>query len=91
MSNTPFLTVFPDCAAMAAHAGGLEKASVTEVQVYMAEKRMNIRAWFSTMPSPAEIKEISELIREVYGLELVEIDPDYPNKAVVGHQLPAQR
>ena len=83
MSNTPFLTIFPDCAALAAYAGGLEKACVTEVQVYMAEKRMNIRAWFAAMPSPAEIKEISQLIREIYSLALVEIEPDYPNKPVL--------
>ena len=39
---------------------------------------MGISAWFSSMPSPAEISALSARIHQVYPVERVTIDADYP-------------
>ena len=76
--HTPFLTIFPECAPLGVMAGGLEKAYVTDVQIAAAEKTMTIKAWFSSMPSPAETSRLGEHISDVFGLRSAVIDPDYP-------------
>ena len=76
--HTPFLTIFPDCRDMENYAGGLEKAYIREVKISLEEKNMGISAWFSSMPSPAEISALSARIHQVYPVERVTIDADYP-------------
>ncbi len=76
--HTPFLTIFPGCASLAYGAGGLEKAYVTQVQVYAEQRRMIVSAWFAAMPSPAEQTSLIERLREDYDLEEVELKADYP-------------
>ena len=76
--HTPFLTIFPECAPLGVMAGGLEKAYVTDVQIAAAEKTMTIKAWFSSMPSPAETSRLGGHISDVFGLRSAVIDPDYP-------------
>ena len=76
--HTSFLTIFPGCGDYACFAGGLDKAYVTDVQIDRQSMSMAISAWFSTMPSPAEISNLSERLKEDYGLETVVFIPDYP-------------
>ena len=76
--HTPFLTVFPDCADLTNVAGGLEKSYVTDVQVDVRERSMSVCAWFSTMPSPVDIRSLSERLREDYALNGIALIPDYP-------------
>ena len=76
--HTSFLTIFPGCGDYACFAGGLDKAYVTDVQIDRQSMSMAIAAWFSTMPSPAEISNLSERLKEDYGLETVVFIPDYP-------------
>ena len=75
---TPFLTVFPGCEGLIASAGGLDKACVTDVQVDIRQRTVSIAARFAVMPSPVDIREISDCIRRDYGLSGVGIIPDYP-------------
>ncbi|MGI5976572.1 MAG: PolC-type DNA polymerase III [Candidatus Limivicinus sp.] len=82
--HTPFLSMFPDCAALKDAAGGLEKAYVTEVKINKNEKTMTVSAWFSLMPSIAETGELSSCIESSYGLDRVEINPDFPMPKVSG-------
>ncbi len=86
--HTSFLTIFPGCGDYAGFAGGLDKAYVTDVQIDRQALSMAISAWFSTMPSPAEISNLSERLKEDYGLETVVFIPDYPrpkNMAVASY------
>ena len=76
--HTPFLTIFPGCESLSTAAGGLEKAYVTDVQVDLKQRTLSIAAYFSTMPSPADIQRLSECIRRDYDLEGVGLIPDYP-------------
>ena len=76
--HTAFLTMFPGCARLRAAAGGLDQACVTEVRIHEAEGAMTVCARFAAMPSPAELRTLSELLRADYGLQTVEIEPDYP-------------
>ncbi len=76
--HTPFLTIFPEAAALRAVAGGLENAYVTDVKIAAGEKAMTIKAWFSSMPSPADTTRLGELIRGVFALSSVAIEADYP-------------
>ena len=76
--HTPFLEIFPGCEALASVAGGLEKAYVTDVQVDAAERTLSVAAWFAAMPSPVEIRRLSERLKQDYGLAGVGIAPDYP-------------
>ena len=76
--HTPFLEIFPGCEALASVAGGLEKAYVTDVQVDAAERTLSVAAWFAAMPSPVEIRSVSERLKQDYGLAGVGIAPDYP-------------
>ena len=77
-AHTPFLTIFPGCDDMKHAAGGLENAYVTDVQVDTAELTITVCAWFNAMPSPVEIRSLSECLKEDYGLKGVGIVPDYP-------------
>ena len=76
--HTPFLTVFPGCEGLSSAAGGLDKACVTDVQVDIRQRTVSIAARFAVMPSPVDIREISDCIRRDYGLSGVGIIPDYP-------------
>ena len=76
--HTPFLTIFPDCVPMNAFAGGLEKAYVTEVRITAAEKTMTVNAWFSSMPSPAEESELCTRLKNVFALNAVRLNSDFP-------------
>ena len=76
--HTPFLTIFPGCGPMAYAAGGLDKAYVTQVQIFAAEGRMAVSAHFAAMPSSVEINGLTERLREDYGLREVELEADYP-------------
>lgn len=76
--HTPFLAIFPECAQLGGIAGGLETAYVTDVQIVSAEKTMTIKAWFSSMPAPAELSRISGVINSSFGLNGVIVDADYP-------------
>ena len=84
--HTPLLTIFPECTALASFAGGLEKSYVTDVQIAAAEKTMTISAWFSSMPSPAELTRLSEVINGSFGLKNVSFAPDYPNTVTAAPQ-----
>ena len=44
--HTPFLTVFPGCTDLMSLAGGLEKAFITDVQIDLRERSMNVSARF---------------------------------------------
>ncbi len=76
--HTPFLTVFPGCTDLSDLAGGLEQASVTDVRVYMAERRLHIAAHFAAMPSPVEEQQLIERLQSDYALNEVTLDADYP-------------
>ncbi len=76
--HTPFLIMFPGCAAMAHAAGGLEHAYVTEVLVSETEHSLTVRAWFAAPPSPAEVSGICARLRDDYGLTRAELQADYP-------------
>ena len=76
--HTPFLTIFPGCESLSSAAGGLDKAYVTDVQVDVRQRSIQIAAWFASMPSPVDIQRISENLRSDYGLETVGIIPEYP-------------
>ncbi len=76
--HTPFLTIFPGCAHLGAAAGGLDKACVTDVQVDVKQGAVSIAACFAAMPSPVDIRQLSDCIRLDYGLQTVAILPDYP-------------
>ena len=76
--HTSFLTIFPGCSDYSCFAGGLDKAYVTDVQIDRQSLSMTISAWFSTMPSPSEINNLSERLKDDYGLEAVVFIPDYP-------------
>ena len=80
MNKTPFLTIFPDCAAAAMSERKLEKAYVTEAHVDMAVRSMKVNAWFPTMPSLAELNELEDIIQRVYGLDFVSILADSPEQ-----------
>jgi len=77
-AHTPFLTIFPGCDDLKHAAGGLENAYVTDVQVDTAELTLTVCAWFNAMPSPVEIRMLSERLKEDYALAGVGIVPDYP-------------
>ncbi|MBQ9662900.1 MAG: PolC-type DNA polymerase III [Oscillospiraceae bacterium] len=73
-----FLTVFPGCKDLITLAGGLDKATVTDVQVHAAERSISVAARFSAMPSPVDITQLTERLRSDYALNSVAIIPDYP-------------
>ena len=75
---TPFLTIFPGCADLMSLAGGLEKASVTDVQVDLRRRSMTVSARFSAMPSMVDISAISQRLKRDYALDAVSLVPDYP-------------
>ena len=76
--HTPFLTVFPGCAARLDSCGGLDKAYITDVQVFVAERRLSVSAWFPAMPSTVEEEAICAILRRDYGLEQVKLNADFP-------------
>ena len=76
--HTPFLTVFPGCAGRRESCGGLDQATVTDVQIHMGEMTMTVSAHFAAMPSPAEISALCECLKADYGLAAVGLIPDYP-------------
>ena len=76
--HTPFLTIFPECAALSGCAGGLDKAYVTDVKIEAASRRMTVCAWFAAMPSLTEKAQLGELIRRVFALDDAVIEPSYP-------------
>lgn len=81
-AHTPFLTMFPDCAALSSLAGGLDKAYVTDVVIATADSSMNISAWFAAMPSPTEEAQLCERIRGVFALSRVTLTPDFPQGGI---------
>ncbi len=89
MDHTAFLTMFPGCADLRNLAGGLDKAWITDARVNTADTTLSVSAHFEVMPSPVDIEQISDRIREDYGLSGVGIIPDYPrpvSEAVAPHQ-----
>ena len=78
--HTPFLTAFPGCESRRDSCGGLDKAYITDVQVDAADRTATVCARFAAMPSPAELKGLSECIRLDYDLAGVGIVPDYPRQ-----------
>ncbi len=76
--HTPFLTIFPGCGHLAPAAGGLDKAHVTDVRVNMTELTLTAAARFAAMPSPVDLQQLADCIRQDYGLKAVHIEPDYP-------------
>ena len=75
---TPFLKIFPGCGDLKPIAGGLEQATVTEVQVDARELTLSVCARFAAMPSPVDITTLSDRLKADYGLKTVAIVPDYP-------------
>ena len=78
--HTPFLTIFPGCASLAAAAGGLDKAYVTNVRVDTGEMTLTVAAWFAAMPSPVDLQKITQQLKDDYGLSGVGIVPDFPRQ-----------
>ena len=78
MSHSPFLTVFPGCCDLAAMAGGLQQAYITEIQIDEREQTMTVCARFAAMPSPVELSALSERLKTDYALRGVGLIPDYP-------------
>ncbi len=79
--HTPFLTIFPGCEGLRASAGGLDKARVTDVQVDVRARTLNIAARFAAMPSPVELNALTARICEDYALQSVDIRADYPRQS----------
>ncbi len=82
---TPFIKIFPGCAGLSE----LENAGIREVRVFEAEGRLSVSAWFPEIPSPSLIAQLCERIRVDYGLQKVEIESDYPAKAVTEYAFTA--
>ncbi len=76
--HTPFLTVFPGCTDLMSLAGGLEKAYITDVQIDLRERSMNVSARFSAMPSMVDLGSLCDRLKQDYALDGVSIVPDYP-------------
>ena len=76
--HTPFLKVFPGCAARLDSCGGLDKAYITDVQVNVAERSLTVSARFAAMPSPVEEEAICACLRDDYALREVRLLSDYP-------------
>ena len=76
--HTLFLTMFPGCEDLENFAGGLSKATVTDVQIDEGELTMTVCASFASMPSPVEISTLSERLKKDYALKGVGLVPDYP-------------
>ena len=81
--HTPFLTVFPGCAARRDSCGGLDKATVTDVQVNIPERSLTVSAWFPAMPSPVEEEALCACLRDDYALRSVRLISDYPQPRAV--------
>ena len=73
--------MFPGCTGCAFMAGGLENASVREVRVSLAEHSMALTVRFAVPASPAELRELTDIIREDYGLQTVRIADETPHPA----------
>ena len=86
--HTPFLTIFPGCGDLLSTAGGLDKACVTDVQIDLRERSMKVSARFAAMPSMVEIRSLSRRLCSEYGLDGVELVPDYPRAEKTGAPAP---
>ena len=76
--HTPFLTVFPGCEPRRDSCGGLDKAYITDVQISVPERTMEISAWFPAMPSPVEEEALCRSLEEDYALRSVVLHAEYP-------------
>ena len=78
MKQYAFLEVFPFCSAVAELCGGLDKATLSAVEVDRGKMSMLADAFFPRMPAPAELSALEGRIAGQYGLSTVRISPDYP-------------
>ena len=78
MKQYAFLEVFPFCAPVTELCGGLDKATLSAVQVDRGRLSMLADAFFPRMPAPAELRTLEGRIAGQYGLKKVEISPDFP-------------
>ncbi|MBR0040105.1 MAG: PolC-type DNA polymerase III [Oscillospiraceae bacterium] len=78
--HTAFLTMFPGCADLRDCCGGLDRASVTDLQIDYTEKMLTISAFFPAMPSMADLALLTERIRRDYAILGAVIIPDYPRE-----------
>ncbi len=73
-----FLEVFPCCGGVRDICGGLEQAQLNSVIVDQEAMTMQVNAFFSRMPAPAELNMLEERLRTEYGLSDVELRAEYP-------------
>ena len=77
--HTPFLTIFPGCESLGAAAAGLDKAYVTDVQVDLRQRTLNIAATFASMPSPLRSRPHALNRTTSEGLSLCRGLPHFPS------------
>lgn len=88
--HTSFLEIFPGTESLRASCGGLEKAYVTDVAVSTAAGSMDVSAWFTRAPAPAEIDNLKNALQKDYGLNRVSINADYPKPAEAKEPKPSR-
>ena len=69
MKQYAFLEVFPFCAPVTELCGGLDKATLSAVQVDRGRLSMLADAFFPRMPEPAELRTLEGRIEGIYGLK----------------------
>ena len=78
MADTPLYDMFPCCENIASTAGGLDKAVVKGVVVKRSALTLSANVWFPRQPSGAELAAMVQRIKQEFGLNAVQIFPDYP-------------
>ena len=78
MKQYAFLEVFPFCENVAELCGGLDKATLSAVEIDRGKMSMLADAFFPRMPAPAELSALEGRIAGQYGLSKVRISPDFP-------------
>ena len=74
----PLLEIFPGCEAIREACGGLEKASVSSVNVDTAENALTANIFFPAEPSPADLLILRRQIECDYSLDSVLINGSWP-------------
>ena len=79
--KTMFLDMFPCCQGLSAMCGGLRNAYVKSVSVIREQMAMELEAFFSRAPAPAEKTALENAITEAFGLNSAVITADYKRAA----------
>jgi len=79
--SVPFLTIFAVCESVSDSCGGLEKAAVDEVQIFLEASKMEIHAEFENEPLPSERQGIIDILKDCYRLENVSLEARFRHAA----------